>query len=1102
MVKRFSSTLAGLILCVGTSFAQGKISGKVLSQDDGQPVIGASVMVEGTKTGTVTDVNGDFTLDVPAGKKITISYIGMTPQTVTVKPGMTVKLVADNKTLQEVVVTGMTTQDKRLFSGAATKIDASKAKLDGMADISRSLEGRAAGVSVQNVSGTFGTAPKIRVRGATSIFGSSKPLWVVDGIIMEDITDVDASSLSSGDAKTLISSAIAGLNADDIERFQILKDGSATSIYGARAMAGVIVVTTKKGKAGQAHINYTGEYTLRLKPSYSNFNIMNSQDQMEVYQELQQKGYLNYAETANAMNSGVYGRMYQLISDYDATKGQFGLENTEAAKNAYLRAAEYRNTNWFDELFSNAIMHNHSVSASGGTDKSQYYASLSAMFDPGWYKDSKVQRYTANINTTYNINRHLDVNLIGNASYRKQKAPGSLSRSIDPVGGGVSREFDINPYSYALNTSRTLDPNEYYTRNYAKFNIFNELENNYMDLNVHDIRVQGSINYKPIDKVKLTALAAIKSASSSMEHIVKDNSNQALAYRSMATTAIRDANPYLYTDPDDAFALPVSILENGGIYDRTDNSFFGWDTRLSASYNDVFNDSHIINLYGGMETNCVDRKQTWFRGWGMQYEDGEIPFFNYLAFKKWQEQSTDYYTMSNTHIRSVAYFGTGTYSYKGRYQVTGTFRYEGTNYLGKATSARWLPTWNVSGAWNAHEESWFSNVFKNALTHATLRLSYSLTGDRPPVTNSLPVFTAKVPWRPFTTIQEKGYSMELGNSNLTYEKKREFNVGVDLGFLDNRINLTTDLYWRRNKDLIGYVNSPLYGAYNLANVASMKSNGVEVSISSKNIQTKDFSWETNFIYSWTHNEITDLYSQARIIDLVQGTGYSLVGYPVNSIFSIPFAGLNREGLPQFYDENGNVTTSGIYLQERDPDKLHFLKYEGPAEPTTTGSLGNVFHYKNWELNLFITYSFGNKVRLDPIFSNKYDDLTATPKEFRNRWTTPGDEKKTSIPVIASKRQNQNDSELQIAYNSYNYSSERLAKGDFIRMKEISLGYNFPKTWISTLGINNLSLKLQATNLFLFYADKKLNGQDPEFFNTGGVAAPTPKQFTLTLRLGL
>ena len=458
--------------------------------------------------------------------------------------------------------------------------------------------------------------------------------------------------------------------------------------------------------------------------------------------------------------------------------------------------------------------------------------------------------------------------------------------------------------------------------------------------------------------------------------------------------------------------------------------------------------------------------------------------------------------MSNSHIRSVAYFGTGTYSYKGRYQVTGTFRYEGTNYLGKATSARWLPTYNVSGAWNAHEESWFSNVFKNALTHATLRLSYSLTGDRPPVTNSLPVFTATVPWRPFTTIQEKGYSEEIGNSDLTYEKKREFNLGFDFGFLNNRINLTTDFYWRRNKDLIGYVNSPLYGPWNLANVAAMKSNGIEVSLSTTNIKSKDFSWETNFIYPWTHNEITSLFSQARIIDLVQGTGYSMVGYPVNSIFSIPFAGLNREGLPTFYDEDGNVTTSGIYLQERDPEKLKFLKYEGPAEPTTTGSLGNVFRYKNWELNVFITYSFGNKVRLDPVFSNEYDDLTSTPKEFRNRWTHAGDEKVTTIPVIASRRQNKNDSELSVAYNSYNYSSERIAKGDFIRMKEMSLGYNFPKQLIAHVGLNSLSLKLQATNLFLIYADKKLNGQDPEFFNTGGVAAPTPKQFTLTLRLGL
>lgn len=283
MVKRFSSTLAGLFLCVGASFAQGKISGKVVSQDDGEPVIGASVMVQGTKMGTVTDVNGNFTLNVPAGKKLVVSYIGMTPQTVTMRQGMTIKLASDNKTLNEVVVTGMSNVDRRMFTGATAQVKADDALIGGLGDISRSLEGRVAGVSVQNVSGTFGTAPKIRVRGATSIYGNSKPLWVVDGVVQEDITDISADALSSGDAETLISSAISGLNSDDIESFQILKDGSATSIYGARAMAGVIVVTTKKGRAGQAHINYTGEFTTRMIPSYSQFNILNSQEQMGIY---------------------------------------------------------------------------------------------------------------------------------------------------------------------------------------------------------------------------------------------------------------------------------------------------------------------------------------------------------------------------------------------------------------------------------------------------------------------------------------------------------------------------------------------------------------------------------------------------------------------------------------------------------------------------------------------------------------------------------------------------------------------------------------------------------------------------------------------------
>ena len=1107
MEKRLSVILACLFLCVGMVLAQNKISGTVVSAEDGEPVIGASVMIQGTKVGTVTDIDGKFTLSANrANPMLEISYIGMVTQKVKGSSNMKITLQTDSKTIDEVVVTGMVKVDKRLFSGSTSKIDASSAKIDGVADISRSLEGKAAGVSVQNVSGTFGTAPKIRVRGATSIYGSSKPLWVVDGVIMEDVVDVSSDQLSSGDANTLISSAIAGLNSDDIESFEILKDGSATSVYGARAMAGVIVVTTKKGKAGQAKISYTGEYTMRLKPSYSTFNIMNSQDQMSVYQELQQKGFLNYAEISNANSSGVYGKMYELLNTYDPVTGQFALANTNEARAAYLRDAEYRNTNWFGELFSNSIQHNHSVSITAGTEKAQYYASVSAMYDPGWYNKSQVERYTANFNANYKISKKLNAGIIGNASYRKQEAPGTISSTTNPVTGEISRAFDINPYSYALNSSRALDANTYYTRNYSPFNIFHELENNYIDLNVVDFRMQASLSYKPITKVELTALGAVKYTATTNEHNIKDDSNQAAAYRAMGNSTIQKNNNYLYTNPDDIYSLPVTILPNGGILDRTDNRMFGYDFRASAAYNDVYNEDHIVNLYGAMEVNSVERHATWFRGWGMQYNMGEIPSWAYAVFKKSQEQGSDYYSLENTHERSAAFVGVATYSWKRRYSLTGTYRYEGTNRMGKSRSARWLPTWNLSGAWNAHEESWFEKL-KPVLSNFTAKLSYSLTADRGPssITNSRAVIKADNPWRPSASDKESSlYIAWLANQDLTYEKKHELNFGIDAGFLNNRINFTFDIYTRRNYDLIGATNTMGIGGETTkyGNVAKMKSNGVELSLNTVNIKTKDFTWSTDFIYSHMHNEVTELNTYNRLYDYISGYGFTMPGYPQRSLFSIPFAGLNNEGLPTFYDPDGNITVTGIDMQEYDPERLKFLKYEGPADPTDVGSFGNIFRYKNLTLNLFITYSFGNVVRLDPVFSSSYSDLSATPKEFNNRWIKPGDEKYTNIPVIASKQQLNNIADLDRAYQSYNYSTARVAKGDFIRMKEISLAYEFPKTITQALNIANLSLKLQATNLFLLYADKKLNGQDPEFFNAGGVATPMPKQFTLTLKFGI
>ncbi len=1112
-LKRFVILITMAILSL-PAFAQMKVTGVVVSAEDGEPIIGATVRVKGQEaTGTATDFDGRFTLTVPSSdSKLVVTYVGMDTKEVKVSSSeMKIVLESNSQVLGEVVVTGMGKMDKRLFTGATTQINADDAMLSGVADISRSLEGRSAGVSVQNVSGTFGTAPKIRVRGATSIYGASKPLWVVDGVVMEDAVEVSADELSSGDAVTLISSAIAGLNSDDIESFQILKDGSATSIYGARAMAGVIVVTTKKGKAGSTRVSYTGELTTRMKPHYRDFNISNSQEQMGIYREMEQKGWLEFANIASASNSGVYGKMYDLIDQYNVSNGTYGLAHTEAAMNGYLRSAEYRNTDWFDELFSNAVMQNHSVSIAGGTEKGNFYTSLSFMNDPGWYISSNVRRYTFNANASYQISPTVRFSVLTSDSYRKQKAPGTLSQETDPVSGEVKRSFDINPYSYALNTSRTLDPHETYKRNWSDFNIFDELENNYMDIGVTDLKFQAELNWKPIEGLELNALGAYRYQSSVQEHHVMDHSNQANAYRAGVDpedATIRDINPYLYTDPDNPNALPVSILPKGGIYYNDTYTVSQYDFRGTATYNKVWNNEHIFNALVGLEVNNTERTALNYTGWGFVYDNGGIPFVDYNWLKQLNEENGSYYGRELTYKRSFASFGNLTYSYAGRYVINGTIRYEGTNKLGKSRSARWLPTWNVSGAWNAHEESWYrdNDALNRVLSHATLRLSYSLTADSGPdwVSNATVVYNPYRPWRPISGVQELGLQLtDLANTELTYEKKREFNVGVDLGFMPgSRINVSADVYVRDNYDLIGEIYTQGVGGVTMkyANVASMKSHGAEVTISTRNIDTKDFSWTTDLTFAKTKNEITELDARSNVMQLVSGSGYALQGYPVRAIFSIPFVGLNEEGLPQFINEDGEVTVTDINFQEF--EKTDYLKYEGPTDPTITGGFGNIFTWKNFRLNVFMTYSFGNKIRLDPVFASSYDDLTAMPKEFKNRWTLPGDEKYTTIPVIASKRQSENYLYLDRAYSAYNYSTERIADGGFIRLKEVSLTYDLPKSFLEKIRFSSASLKLQATNLWLIYSDKKLNGQDPEFFNAGGVASPNPKQFTFTLRFSL
>jgi TonB-linked SusC/RagA family outer membrane protein len=1099
-------------------FASIKISGKVRDKN-GAPLPGVSVREKGVSNGVSTNDAGDYVITVKEGATLVFSYMGYKTREMAVsKEGLiNVSLEEDAAQLREVnvVSTGYQTLDRKMFTGSASLVKADDAQRNGVPDISRMLEGQVAGVSVQNVSGTFGAAPKIRVRGATSLSGDNKPLWVVDGIILEDIVNISNDALSTGDANTLIGSSVAGLNPDDIESFNILKDAAATAMYGARAMNGVIVVTTKKGRqtSGTPRVSYTGNYTTYLKPTYNTFDILNSADQMSVLFELENKGYFQHTSASRGSEGGIFYKMYNELYNYDPNTDSFALRNDISSRNGFLQRYANANTDWFDVLFKNSLLQEHSVSINSGTENFQTYASTSYLHDSGQTVGNSVDRFTGNFRINFKMSPKLSGELLANGSVRNQKAPGTLERTSDPVYGKFSRDFDINPYSYALNTSRTMtafDENgnrEFFTRNFSPFNILHEIDNNYLNLGNIDFKIQGGLKYKIIPSLTYSVDAAYRFAKTERQHYMLENSNMVLAYRNVSDATTIGSNKYLYTDPDNPYGLPESVLPEGGFYNIKVDNLKNYYFRQNLEFDKTFAVNHRVNLFGSMEVRYIDRQAENFDGAGYQYENGGIVNPAYKYFKWGQESGFPYFGMSTGADRFAAFALRGAYSYKDKYSFNATTRYDGSNKMGKSTTARWLPTWNVSGAWNIDQESFWpkNDIFSSARVRAT----YGLVANIGNANNSAAVYYNQVTRRPYDNEKETAtFISGLENSELTWEKLKETNIGTDLTFFKDRINVTVDVYKRNIFDLIGDIKTSGIGGQftKIANYADMKAKGIEFTIAGNAINHTDFKWRTQFNVAFNKNEITNLEVNPSIFRLVQADGGALVGHAQRGLYSVQFAGLDHDrGYPYYIDDEGKKNTY-VNLQS---NKIDYLKYEGPTDPTLTGGFYNQFRYKDFTVSALLTFAKGNVVRLDPIYQSTYSDIYAMSKDMLNRWVMPGDEKYTNIPALLDpfdsnqtiKDANGGTVSARYPYNLYNFSTERVAKGDFIRLKQISVGYNLPKSITSKLHMSNATVSLVGNNIALLYSDKRLNGQDPEFFGTGGVALPIPKQYTLSLKVG-
>jgi TonB-linked SusC/RagA family outer membrane protein len=1103
MVFLVQPALASTGITIQVAQQQKKITGKV-TDVKGTPLPGVSIRIKGSTTGVPTGPDGSFSLFVANDAVLQIRLLGFAPQEIPVtgKSNLDIVLQEDVNILKDVVVTGYQTVNKRQFTGASTTIKASDAKREGVADISRMLEGQVAGVSVQNVSGTFGAAPKIRIRGASSINGDNKPLWVVDGMILEDVVNVSNEQLSTGDPSTLIGSSVAGLNPDDIESFEILKDAAATSLYGARAMNGVIVITTKKGKIGIPQISYTGNFSSYLKPSYSQFNIMDSYDQVSLYAELERKGWLNYGETSRFANGGIYVKMAEEINRYNESSGQFGLKNDAASRRKFLERYAGANTDWFDLLFDHSLMQEHALSVASGTDKSQLYISTSYLKDNGWSKGDNVSRFTGNVRATFTPTNRISYGLIIQGSIRNQRAPGSLGRVSDVVTGQFNRDFDINPFSYALNTSRALTAYdesgklEYFRRNFAPFNILNELENNTIDLSFMDLKAQGEFRYKILESLKFSFEGAYRYAKTNQEHSIRENSNMPMAYRAAEDATIRAANKFLYRDPNNPEAEPIVVLPYGGFYNTNDTYLTSYNLRNSLEFSKRLNLNHQLRVYSFMELRYADRQFKSVNGYGYQFDKGGVPYVDPNFVRMIIEANSSYYDMQRRFDRFLAYGINTGYTYADKYNLGGTIRYDGSNLMGRTKTARWLPTWNLSGSWNMDAEDFFKK--QKLLSRATLRASYGLTASSGPATNSSIVLKNSAANRPYLTERESIIQLiNLENSELTWEKMYKANVGFDIGFFNNRLSFTLDYYDHRSYDLIGLVHTGGIGgeAVKIANYADMRSKGLEATLGTTFFNNGNWKWTSQVNFGYNKSTITNLKNEPNIWSLIGPDGGSKEGYPQKGLFSIDYQGLNEaKGVPQFIDERGQLS-GAVNLQSL---VTKYLVYEGSIDPKLTGGFMNGLTYQDFKLSALLTFSAGNVIRLRPAFNSTYSELDATPEEFLNRWLLYGDK---AAPSVLDKR---GAAGLinQYPYNNYNYSTQRVAKGDFIRLKQLSLAYNLPARYVSSLKLNNASLSVVANNVWLIYADKALNGQDPEFFGSGGVAMPLPRQFTLSFKVGL
>ncbi|QTE22567.1 SusC/RagA family TonB-linked outer membrane protein [Polaribacter cellanae] len=1068
---------------------QKQITG-VVKSSKGEPLVGVSVLIKGTRKGVSSDFDGNYKINVSKGKTLVFSSIGYKLKEVLVGDSNTLNVVLeeDKVALEEIVVTGYRKIKANEFAGASAKIKMEDAKIGGVSSVDKMLQGQVAGVQIETKSSVFGAAPKIRIRGNSSITGINEPLWVLDGVVLQTPLNIEPSALYSGSARSLLSSVMSGVNPEDIQDITILKDATATALYGTKAVNGVIVITTKRAKKGdKLKVNYNSVYTYRVKPSINNFDILDSHEETNIHEQLfriYQAELLNYS----ARNEGAYTRLLNQRNRKEINQSQF-LRG--------LRSIKSVNTDWFDVLFKNPASHQqqHSISISNGGEKSSGRLSLSYLKDPGYTLGENVSRYTINYSTKYYFNDKFSVEALIKHSNRKQRNPGSR----------------VNPYNYALNTSRAMRPYddngnfEYYKKNYAPFNIIKEIENDYIDINSKDLNLQVQLDYKPKDNLSFKVLANRTTITSSIVSAATENSSYAQSFRTTNFNII-NRNGRLYQDPNKpSNALPETTLPIGGFLDQTNAETVSTTFRAQADYTVFRNNLHKLNVFGGSEIIQSKSSETSFKGFGYIFESG-TPIPNELALiKSIRDNDENYYNTAIFRRNQVSFYGSLIYTLKNRYNFTASLRNDATNVSGTSTRNRFLPTWVAAGAWTVTNEPFMEN--QDIFSNLKLRVSYGLRGNAGNRGPDLVAFYG-LKSRIYPSYNELSIDIRQPEvSDLDFEKEHIFNAGLDASFL-KYLNITFEYYHRKNFDLVGLKTVPLSLGYDskLINWATMTNQGLELSLKVSPIKiTDDLNVSGSFNIGYNKNEVVSNYfgDNPTTFRATRINGFPFQNKPLTGLYSYKFAGLDANGLAQYFDAKGNK----IHGFNRSDKDYGNIEYQGSRDPLYSGGFSTSLNYKGLTLTGLFTFAAGNVVRKSDFYRRNniqtlFRDDFNVPGDYKDRWQAPGNESYTNIPRLTDNTDATfyaGQGIFGTQYEAYNKSNIRTVDASYVRLRNVSLKYAFPKLLTDILKVDYLSMRLEATNVALF-ASKKLRGQDPETL-LEGTNIPPVKSLSLAINLG-